>query len=100
MGTSGESRATQTPHAAGALPLRHDGFRPRKTFQVEVLEANWVGCENGMLWLERAPSFHGCLSARKPFSPQDSLLCSLTGASSCGGPGGRTWRNTCHSENI
>lgn len=46
------------------------------------------------------PSFHGLLSAWKPFSLQESPLCSLRGASSCAGPGGQTWRNTCHSESI
>lgn len=99
IGTSGESRPPKHHTPQALCRFWHDFFCPRKTFQGEVLEATGWGAK-----------WHA-LAGTRTLLPWPSLsleavlaagftLCSLRGASSCAGPGGRTWRNTCHSENI
>lgn len=94
-GTRGEARATQTPHTTGALPLPTRRFRPRETFPVGP-GGDRVGCKMasaGTRTLLPRPSQPGSL-----FSSQESPLRPFRGASSCAGPGGRTWRNTCREK--
>lgn len=97
-GTSGEFRATQTPHTTDALLLLTWLSSPSKDLPSRGPRGHSAGCKwhalAGTRTLLPRPSQPGSL-----FSPKDPL-CSLRGASSCVGPGGRTWRNTCHSANI
>lgn len=45
IGTSGESRATQTPHTTGALPLLTWLLSPSKDHPRRGPGGNWVGCK-------------------------------------------------------
>ena len=55
---------------------------------------NWVGCKMACFGWNTHPSTQGS-STLTPLSPQDSPLDPFRGVSSCEGPGGQTWKNTC-----
>lgn len=55
---------------------------------------NWVGCKMACFGWNTHPSAQGS-STLTPLSPQDSPLDPFRGVSSCEGPGGQTWKNTC-----
>lgn len=55
---------------------------------------NWVGCKMACFGWNTHPSAQGS-STLTPLSPQDSPLDLFRGVSSCEGPGGQTWKNTC-----
>lgn len=81
------------------MPCRfgRDCSRPRKTFPVGP-GGDRAGCKMalaGTRTLLPRPSQPGSL-----FSPQELPLCPLRGVSSCAGPGGRTWRNTCGENQV
>ena len=81
-------------HHTPRVPCRfgRDCSRPRKTFPVGP-GGDRAGCKMalaGTRTLLPRPSQPGSL-----FSPQELPLCPLRGVSSCAGPGGQTWRNTC-----
>lgn len=99
LGTSASPGHPNTTHHRRSAASDVIFFCPQKTFQGEVLEATGWGAK-----------WHA-LAGTRTLLPRPSLsleailaagftLCSLRGASSCAGPGGQTWRNTCHSENI
>lgn len=75
-------------------PLRRSDmtFPPSKDLPRRGPGGCWVGCKRAA-----PPDTPPSTAGRQPGSrfSRRSAVCSLTGASSCAGPGGRTWRNTC-----
>lgn len=83
-------------HHAPRLLCRflHDLLALKRPSRKRGPGGNWVGCKMACFGWNTHPSAQGS-STLTPLSPQDSPHDPLRGVSSCEGPGGRTWKNTC-----
>lgn len=76
------------------MPFLHDLLALKRPSRKWGPGGNWVGCKMACFGWNTHPSAQGS-STLTPLSPQDSPLDPLRGVSSCEGPGGQTWKNTC-----
>lgn len=83
-------------HHAPRLLCRflHDLLALKRPSRKRGPGGNWVGCKMACFGWNTHPSAQGS-STLTPLSPQDSPRDPLRGVSSCEGPGGLTWKNTC-----
>lgn len=76
------------------MPFLHDLLALKRPSRKWGPGGNWVGCKMACFGWNTHPSAQGS-STLTPLSPQDSPLDPFRGVSSCEGPGGQTWKNTC-----
>lgn len=76
------------------MPFLHDLLALKRPSRKWGPRGNWVGCKMACFGWNTHPSAQGS-STLTPLSPQDSPLDPFRGVSSCEGPGGQTWKNTC-----
>lgn len=76
------------------MPFLHDLLALKRPSGKWGPGGNWVGCKMACFGWNTHPSAQGS-STLTPLSLQDSPLDPFRGVSSCEGPGGQTWKNTC-----